>query len=134
MSDMKIGVNDFFERGLDNITYANTTEVTNLPPQSELAPAEMRSQMLAQLLSLPNIASFLEEAIRPDIEDREQLVPGRFRQALTATLSALNESAEALQESDPEGAKLLNRAIRVLREDASLRELVQMYRSAVHQG
>lgn len=134
MSDLKIGVKDFFERGLDTITHATSTDVTKLPPQSELAPAEMRTQLLAQLLKLPDIAEFLHDAIQPDIEDREQLSPGRFGQMLTTTLGALTQSAEEMQPVDPEGAKTLNRAIRVLREDASLRELIQMYRSAVHQG
>lgn len=134
MSDLRIGVNNFFDRGLDDITYASAAQKTGLPEQSELPPAEMRSQMLNQILNLPNIETFLDDAIRPDIEDREQLMPGKFRQTLDAALGDLGQSAESMQGSDPEGAKVLNRAIRVLREDAGLRELVQMYRSAIHQG
>lgn len=134
MSDVKFSVNNFFERGLDDITYANTTDHAGLPPQSELPPAEVRSQQLNQLLNLPNMATFLEEAIHPDIDDREQLTPGRFRQTLATTLVSLTQLAESMSASDPAEAKVINRAVRVLRDEASLRDLIQMYRTAVHQG
>ena len=134
MSDLRIGVNNFFDRGLEEITYASATQKNGLPEQSELPPAEMRSQMLNQILNLPNIESFLEESTRPDIDDRDQLMPTKFRQTLDRVLNELGQSAEAMQSGDPDGAKVLNRAVRVLREDAGLRELVQMYRSAIHQG
>lgn len=134
MSDVRFSVNSFFERGLDDITFSNTSDHTGLPPLSELPPPEVRSQQLNQLLNLPDIATFLEEAIHPDIEDREQLTPGRFRHTLATTLISLTQEAETMSASDPAGTKVINRALRVLRDEASLRELIQMYRTAVHQG
>ena len=135
MSDFRIGTGPFFDRGIDSITYKGSEAVPGLPDQLELAPAEAGQRpQLEQLLAMPNLDAFLDEAIRPEIEDRELLMPQRFRQALDGALSTIRENAEGLQSTDPDTARVLNRASRLLHEEVGLRDLLQMYRSVLFQG
>lgn len=134
MTEVRIGFPGFFEHGLDEITNTSDTNTSGLPRQGRLPPPETGTAPLAELLSLPNIASFLEETIRPVIDDRTELSPERYRETLQTTLAGLDRMASELQSSNPEDAKIVNRAARVLREDAGLRDLLRMYRSALHQG
>ena len=136
MSDVRsIGSGNFFSQGLDGISHLAATETTKLPGQHELAPAEQAKRpLLEELLALPNIESFLEEAIRPDLNDPDLLMPGNFKKAHDAVLQGLQQAAEEAHSSDPDGAKVLNRAIRVLSDDQALREQIRAYCSALFQG
>jgi type III secretion protein X len=139
MNDLRIGTGAFFDRGIDSITFKAGDAHTNalsLASQKDLPPSDQISRpQLEKLLDMPNLESFLEDAIRPDLADRELLMPGKFRQTLDSTLSHLQKAGNERQSSgDAEGAKVINRASRLLAEEASLRELVQMYRSALYQG
>lgn len=78
----------------------------------------------------PNTADFLDHALRPRVGDPGLLMPSRFSQVLEQTLDELATAAE----QGTEDARVLNRAIRLLREEAGLRELIAMYRSALYQG
>ena len=135
MSDVRIGGGNFFSQGLDGISHLSATETTTLPGQHALTPAEQAKRpLLEELLALPNMESFLEEAIRPDLNDPDMLIPGNFKKAHDAVLQCLQHAAEEMRSNDPEGAKVLNRAVRVLNDDRVLRDLVHDYCSALHQG
>lgn len=134
MSEIRIGDSGFFDHGLDEISEAPLGVRPGLPTHGQLSPAEARAAPLSQLLAPSDIESFLNSVVRPDIPDRDTLTPSRFQQALSTTLDTLVQISDTLHASDPDGAKTVRQAIRVLREDVGLRELVQMYRSAVHQG
>ncbi|HZY20500.1 MAG TPA: hypothetical protein VFE82_18670 [Ramlibacter sp.] len=135
MSDFRIGSGPFFDRGIDSITFRGSEGSQGLPGQQELVPAEQGQRpQLEQLLAMPNLDAFLEDAIRPEIGDRELLMPQRFRQTLDSALASLRDEAERLQASDPESARVLGRASRVIAEEQGLRDLVQMYRSVLYQG
>ncbi|HSV44214.1 MAG TPA: hypothetical protein VLJ58_00365 [Ramlibacter sp.] len=135
MSDFRIGSGPFFERGIDKITFKAGESLQGLPEQRELTPADHAQRpQLEQLLSMPNLETFLEEAIRPDFEDRDLLAPGKFRQAMDETMATIRQAAETMRNADPDGAKVLNRAGRLLGEEVNLRELLQMYRSVLYQG
>lgn len=135
MSDFRIGAGPFFERGIDSITFKAGDIAQGLPEQRELSPADQAQRpQLDQLLALPNLEDFLEEAIRPDLGDRDLLMPARFRQALEGAIATIRQSAENAQSSDPDAAKILNRASRLLNEEVGLRDLLQMYRSVLYQG
>lgn len=135
MNDLRIGTGAFFDRGIDSITFKAGENPLSLASQKDLPPSDqMTRPQLEQLLAMPNLESFLEEAIRPDVMDRELLMPGRFNQTLNSTLGNLQKSSSDMQGSDAEGAKIINRASRLLTEEAGLRELVQMYRSVLYQG
>jgi len=135
MSDFRIGSGPFFDRGIDAITFKGQETLQGLPEQRELAPAEQGGlRQLEQLLALPNLDVFLDDAIRPELEDRELLMPVRFRQALDGALEAIRNAAAQAQGSDPDAARELNRADRLLSEEQNLRDLLQMYRSVLYQG
>lgn len=135
MSDMRIS-GFAFDRGLDGISYAGReTTGQHLPERQELAPpADGVKAQLAQLLDTPNIDRYLDGQLRPTVANRDLLLPGKFAQALQATLEGLFAAAEQSQDRNPEDARALNRAVRLLKDEAGLRDLVAMYRSALYQG
>ena len=122
-----------FDHGIDTITYARKDEqiARSLPERRNLTPSDdpVRAQ-LTQLLEKPNIGRFLEDALRPDIGDRVLLMPSEFAEALREALKALAGMAEA----GGNDSRVLNRAVRLLKEETNLRDLVAMYRSALYQG
>ncbi|MBS1196621.1 MAG: hypothetical protein H6R18_406 [Proteobacteria bacterium] len=135
MSDVRIGSGNYFNTGLVGISYVGVTETQGLPEQQELAPADHAQRpQLDQLLAMPNIESFLEESVRPELEDSDMLTPGKFHQVMESVRTFIGQSVEAMQGNDPEGAKILNRASRLLNEEGDLRALLQMYRTALQQG
>src|SRR2546423_9333372 len=135
MSDFRIGSGPFFDKGIDKITFKGQESAQGLPDQRDLTPAEqaLRPQ-LEQLLHMPNMENFLEDAIRPEFDDRDLLAPGKFRQAMDQALGTLRNAGEQRQSADPDSAKVLNRAGRLLNEEVGLRDLLQVYRSVLFQG
>jgi type III secretion protein X len=142
MSDMKLG-GLAFDRGIDRVTYARQDAGTALPERGEAAPPDVGSRpQLDALLSRPSLDDGLEEAIRPQLENRDLLAPARFRQALDGALAQLRETAERMQpaaeaggnDTGTEQLRVVNRAARLLNEECGLRDLLQMYRSVLYQG
>ena len=135
MPDFRIGSGPFFDRGIDRITFKSGETLQGLPPQRELTPADHAERpRLERLLALPQLDAFLDEAVRPELADRELLLPTRFRKALDGARGALAQAAQARQESDPAAARTLNRAVRLLGDEAGLHDLIAMYRSVLYQG
>ena len=122
-----------FDHGIDTIVHARRDEqvAQGLPDRRNLMPSDdpVRAQ-LTQLLEKPNIGSFLEDALRPDIGNRDLLMPSQFAEALHETQQALADLADRGNHD----SRVLNRAVRLLKEEATLRDLVAMYRSALYQG
>lgn len=135
MSDFRIGSGPFFDRGIDNIVFKGGEAMQGLPLQHELTPAEHAGRpQLEQLLALPNTDTFLEDSIRPELDNRDLLLPTHFRRALDGARGAMAQAAQDRQDSDPAGAKVLNRAVRLLGDEAGLHDLIAMYRSVLYQG
>lgn len=135
VSDLRIGKGLFFERGIEKITFDGLDVIRGLPDKRELQPAEdARRPMLDQLLAMHNLESFLEETIRPDFMDRDLLTPVRFRQVMEDTRAGFVAAAGKRAAADPQAVRALERAGRLLGEEVNLRELLQMYRSALLQG
>ena len=132
MPDLNIS-NLSLDYGISSIVYARKEETTDrqLPERHDLPPSSdgVKAQ-LDELLEQPNIESFLESSLKPEIGNRELLMPARFSQTLTEALAGLTAAAE----NAGEDAKPLNRALRLLKEESGLRDLVSMYRSALYQG
>jgi len=131
-----LGVNRLmsFDYGIGDIVYAGKDDsVEGLSDRRNLPPTDdnMRAR-LSQLLEKPNTESFLQEALRPEIGDRDLLMPSQFADVLREALKSLALAGQ----SPPWGgdARVLNRAQRLLKEETNLRELVTMYRSALYQG
>ncbi|MGE8547098.1 type III secretion apparatus assembly protein SctX [Alcaligenes sp. Marseille-Q7550] len=136
MANLNVDRHLSFDHGIENILHLrrNEPETQGLPDRRNLTPSNdpVRTQ-LTQLLEKPNIGHVLEEALRPVIGNRELLTPSRFQSALQNVLKDLTELAEQA-EQDGDARRILNRAIRVLKNEAGLRELLAMYRSALYQG
>lgn len=123
-----------FDRGIDRITHAQQQELPSLPERAQAPPPDIGTQpQLESLLALPTLDDTLTAALRPQLARRDLLMPARFSEALQGALARLGAAAEQAQ-ATPEDARTLNRALRLLKEEASLRELAQMYRSALYQG
>jgi type III secretion protein X len=138
MSNVSLG-HLAFDRGIDSITYARQEGLQALPEREEAPPPDLGARpQVETLLSLLTLDDALESAIRPQLENRDLMVPARFRQALDDSLARLTEAAEQTQpaggDSAGDGARVLNRAVRLLKEECGLRDLLQMYRSALYQG
>lgn len=136
MANLNVDRHLSFDHGIENIVHLrrNQPETQSLPDRRNLTPSNdpVRTQ-LTQLLEKPNIGHVLEEALRPVIGNRELLTPSRFHSALQTVLKDLTDLAERT-EQDGDARRILNRAIRVLKNEAGLRELLAMYRSALYQG
>lgn len=139
MTDMRIS-GLVFDRGIDSITYAQQGGQPSLPERGESAPPDVGARaQLAALFDQPSIGDFLEACTRPQIANRDLLVPARFRERLDNVLQQLRDMAAQRQAGDGAAAggdelRILNRATRLLSEEVGLRDLVQMYRSALYQG
>jgi type III secretion protein X len=135
LSDFRVGSGAFFDKGIDSITFKSGDAVQGLPDQRELTPADHGERpQLDQLLAMPNLDDFLDQATRPELQNRDLLLPGKFRQAMESTLTTLQQAVGTAQASDPDSAKVLNRAVRLLNDEMSMRDLLQMYRSVLYQG
>ena len=128
-----VGSSLSFDHGISGIVYARKEETgdRHLPDRHELPPSSdgVKAQ-LDELLDKPNTEQFLATALKPEVANRELLMPARFSQALSEAVSGLTLAAEGAGED----AKPLNRALRLLKEESGLRDLVSMYRSALYQG
>ena len=130
-----------FERGIDRITHARTGLLTSLPEREQAPPPDVSTRpQLETLLALPTLNDALDTAVRPQLQNRDLLVPTRFRQALENTLEHLEQAVQqasakpAADGSSEDTTRTLNRAVRLLKEESALRDLLQMYRSALYQG
>lgn len=135
MADIRVGNGSFFAQGLDGISHLAVSDLAGLPELRDLTPAEQAQRpQLDELLALPNMASFLEQSVRPELSDPEMLVPVNFLRAHETALQHLEQAIEAARISDPEGAKVLGRAARVMYDERDLRNLLSDNRSALHKG
>ena len=136
-----------FDRGIESITFARDQGGMKLPERAQSAPPEMGSRpQLSVLLDRPSLDDTISGAIRPPTVDRDLLVPVKFREALDGALQRLKDAASSQQPSTTsatgesggaggdDSLRVLNRATRLLSEEVNLRDLVQMYRSALYQG
>lgn len=135
MSDLRVGNGLFFEKGIDSITFKGSEQAQGLPDLFELPPSgNVQPQMLARMLALPNIESYLDDCAQPELDDRELLLPGPFAEVLDRTRETLRRKSQEWQGADPEAARDLVRAERVLNDEHGLRDLLRMYRSSLFRG
>jgi len=121
------------ERGIEGISHLNRNngdydlwpERRSLPPPSQGVKAH-----LAELLNTPDTARYLYAVLQPTITNPELLLPAKFHAILAKALKDLRTTAAKKDES----SRTINRAVRLLNEEVGLRELAQMYRSALYQG
>jgi type III secretion protein X len=130
MPDLRLDSPLTFDRGIDRVVHERDTPAA-LPQGLNIAPSEMpQPAELDRLLAMPNMEDYLQGLFQPRLENKDLLQPGQFRATLESCREMLRQAAEA----DPASAKTLNRAARMLSEEADLRDLLQMYRSMLLQG
>lgn len=120
------------DRGLDSISRLSRPE-TPLPDAAGMPPAAQSSRPELEKLVGPSLDDYQAESLQPRIADRQMLIPHRFEQTLRAaagTLRTLAESRAARAGAGP----TLRKAAALLADEASLRELLGAYRSALYQG
>lgn len=135
MSDLRIGQGPFFDRGIDTITFKRGDASPGLPERRTLPPPEQAGRaQLERVLWQRTLSSYLDARTRPQVDDRQLLLPQHFRAALKGTLASLRQRAERQPDPKSREARVLKRAARLLAEEDELRELVQMYCTTLFQG
>lgn len=135
MADARIGSVPFFDRGIERVVDAPVpVEVPWLPDEPGLVPsAQGQPNAVDELFAHENLESLLDRWVRPQIQP-ELLTPTRFRVAIAAAAAEFAHAAEIRRFANPRVGKLLDRAGRLLQEEKDLRELLQMFRSALLQA
>lgn len=119
-----------FDRGIDRIIQPAEQLEVNLPRDGRLAPAEEAARpRLDQVLHLSSLNDVVQAELRPTIDNKDVLIPARYRQLLDQTLGTLNRAAEESSNSAP-----LKAAARLLREERELFDLLDLYRNTLFQG
>ncbi|MFY0478490.1 type III secretion apparatus assembly protein SctX [Achromobacter marplatensis] len=132
MPDLSFNNSLSLDMGLSGISYQSRQNVKqSLPERREIAPAEESvKNHLETLLSTPNLSNYVTAQLRPVLSNNDMLTPARFASELNRACAFLDTA----KQSNPRDATVLQRAARTLREEAGLRDLVTMYRSALYQG
>lgn len=120
-----------FDRGIERIISSREARQGELPREGRLAPSDGRAvPRLDQLLYTPTLADGLIQELAPQLEDRDLLLPDRFHHALAGAQETLAQEAA----HHPEHKALFRQAAALLREERALRDLLDMYRSALFKG
>ena len=119
------------DRGIDSISRTSRSEMplpdaTQMPPAGQTVRAE-----LDQLIS-PSLDDYQAESLQPRVADRQLLIPHRFELTLRAAAGSLRRMSQ--DPAERSAAAVLRKAAGLLTEEASLRELLGAYRSALYQG
>ena len=135
MAEMHIGHSPYFARGIESIVTGDPKAASHLPETRKLLPLEDAGRsMLDKLLTAPTYDAFLDEAIRPVVDDLAQLSPRGFTEGLSAARTALARAGERIEDARSPDARVLARAQRLLDEHLELRALAQMYANALVAG
>lgn len=134
MTHKNLSTIDFFSKGLVGISHLEADLENQLPPPGVLPPPAMAHRPeLEELFSLANLDDLLKAAICPKIADPNILLPTKF-QALQNQIIKTLETTTAMGAINVCNPKVLDDAIQVLRDDKSLRILVNQYRNALCAG
>lgn len=121
------------ERGIEGISHLQrNTEDSDLWPDRRSLPPPSRGVKahLAELLNTPDTTRYLTATLQPVVSNPELLTPGKYH----ATLAQARQDLHTAIDPKSENSRIVNRAIRLLSEEIGLRELANLYRSALYQG
>jgi type III secretion protein X len=119
------------DRGIDKILRADEAGDMDIGPVAELSPAfSPVKPRLEQLYAMPNLEDYIASQLAPLLNEPALLLPNRFDKALRTGVESLLAAAE----EDTRVARILQRAARLMGDQVALRDLVQMYRSALLKG
>lgn len=119
------------DRGIEKILRSDEDGGVDTGASAELSPAfSPVKPRLEQLYPLPNLEDYLAQETMPSAMEASLLLPGKFERALRDAV----DSFLAAEEEDPRNAHVFRRARKLMGEQATLRDLVRMYRSALLKG
>lgn len=119
------------DRGIEKILRADDDKNVEIGPAGDISPAfSPVKPRLEQLYAMPNLDDYIASELAPLMAEAGLLMPSRFNRALRDGADELKEAEDA----DPRNARILRAARRLMGDQASLRDLVTMYRSALLKG
>lgn len=121
-----------FERGIDSISHVSRdNDHEPWPDRQSLSPASSSVKAhLTELLAPPDTTRYLNTMLQPTVSNPALLTPATYHATLSKALQSLRTAASSTNEH----SRPLSRAARLLTEELGLRDLAQMYRSALYQG
>lgn len=121
-----------FDHGIESIIHhQDEPDTQHLPSRREISPAaDLPQSKLATLLEHPTLDNILDQWASPDNVDDTLTRPTPFRRCLDDTAAWLDVCAQ----EDPDNAKDINRALRVINDERNLRDLLGTFRAALFQG
>ncbi len=123
-----------FDRGLDSVTSQETPPLRLPDGRATPAPDVRNQAALERLLSVPDLDSLVEAAIRPSVEDSALLLPGNFADALGRARANFRRNLAGRQMEGSRRQRRLKKAISVLEEQEDLLGLLWTYRNALYAG
>jgi hypothetical protein len=122
------------DRGIQEIMESPGEEDVRLPGDfSPIVPGEERPESrLDRMFREPSLDGRLLGSLKPDIRERDVLIPDRFRRALGEAAREMKELLE--REDGRNGWKSLNDALALLEEHEALMDLLSTYRNLLHKG
>jgi type III secretion protein X len=128
----RIGNTPFpLDRGIDKILRLDDEKNVETGYSGDISPAfSPVKPRLEQLYALPNLEDYIAAELAPLMHEAGMLMPNRFNRALRDG----EEHLQLEEEEDPRNARILRAARRLMNDQVSLRELVQMYRTALLKG
>lgn len=121
-------------RGIQEIMDSPGEEDVRLPGDSSfIVPGEDRPESrLDRMLRDPSLDGRLLRSLKPDIREKEILIPGRFRRALGGAAREMREIVERGNGRD--GGNPLNDALALLEEHEALTEFLFTCRNLLQKG
>jgi hypothetical protein len=122
-----------FDTGIEQIVVQHGAQPANLPAESRILPGDAQiTHQLDEVLSPPSIEQSLVESLRPEISHREMLSPPGYEAARDAAGPALEAALSQIPDSNDR--KVVERALQLLKDDRSLRDLLNTYRNLLHRA
>jgi type III secretion protein X len=119
------------DRGIEKILRAEDDRNVETGPAGDVSPAfSPVKPRLEQLYAMPNLDDYITSELAPLMTEAGLLMPNRFNRALRDGADELKGAEDA----DPRNARILRAARRLMGDQATMRDLVTMYRSALLKG
>jgi type III secretion protein X len=120
------------DRGIEKISHRDEVRELDSGSSGAIMPADaaLNKPRLDQLYAATSLGDYIASQLAPAIHDPSLLLPGRFNRAVQHAADVLNAAAE----QDPRNARILQRAARILLDQASMRDLIKMYTDALLKG
>lgn len=123
-----------FDTGIEQILRGGDPESSSLPDgTAALLPSEEHpDRHLDQVIQTPSLEDHILASLKPEISDKNVIIPSRYGPMIEETYEALRQAAEKSQ-SDT-NTDLLEEAAHLLEEDQELMQLLMTYRNLLHKA